>query len=227
MVLYYCNAFLFHYSMFPYAELDGCGIFPASQFTMAYGVPHHPRASAGKCIWDVSNKSVLSKYDYTALLIVGTVFNLYLKTNHSPAFNNPRNTNILDPQKVASKKFIVVLQLCVFSCNRMQSVQNLGLALISMLGGLIVEKKGYLILEMFYLVWLCGMLLYTSVLFLLYLSFSQFNSVCFSLPRVLSVYISNAQLFIHYYGTYSLRYCTISKSVSYVKNCNTVSPTFQ
>lgn len=39
---------------------------------------------------------------------------------------------------------------------RMQSVQNLGLALITMLAGLIVDLKGYLVLEMFYMVWLCG-----------------------------------------------------------------------
>lgn len=38
----------------------------------------------------------------------------------------------------------------------MQSIQNLGLALISMLAGLIVDLKGYLVLEMFYMVWLCG-----------------------------------------------------------------------
>ena len=37
----------------------------------------------------------------------------------------------------------------------MQSVQNLGLALISMLGGLIVDAKGYFLLEIFYLLWLC------------------------------------------------------------------------
>ena len=38
----------------------------------------------------------------------------------------------------------------------MQSIQNLGLALISMLAGLIVDTKGYLVLEMFYMIWLCG-----------------------------------------------------------------------
>ncbi|KAK4314036.1 hypothetical protein Pmani_014655 [Petrolisthes manimaculis] len=48
----------------------------------------------------------------------------------------------------------------------MQSVQNLGLALISMLGGLIVETKGYLMLEMFYLVWLCVALVSTVVIWL-------------------------------------------------------------
>ncbi|MCL4118144.1 UNVERIFIED_CONTAM: hypothetical protein GTU68_061464 [Idotea baltica] len=41
----------------------------------------------------------------------------------------------------------------------MQSIQNLGLALISMLGGLIVDTKGYLCLEIFYILWLCVALL--------------------------------------------------------------------
>ncbi|KAB7502962.1 Major facilitator superfamily domain-containing protein 1 [Armadillidium nasatum] len=39
--------------------------------------------------------------------------------------------------------------------DSMQSIQNLGLALISMLGGLIVDTKGYLYLEIFYIIWLC------------------------------------------------------------------------
>lgn len=44
----------------------------------------------------------------------------------------------------------------LFFISRMQSIQNLGLALISMLAGLIVDLKGYLVLEMFYMIWLCG-----------------------------------------------------------------------
>ncbi|XP_042237106.1 major facilitator superfamily domain-containing protein 1-like isoform X2 [Homarus americanus] len=46
----------------------------------------------------------------------------------------------------------------------MQSVQNLGLALISMLAGLIVDKKGYLVLEIFYMVWLCAALASTALI---------------------------------------------------------------
>lgn len=114
------------------------------------------------------------------------------------------NTDMLDPQKVANIN--VFLELCIFSCNRMQSVQNLGLALISMLGGLIVEKKGYLMLEMFYLVWLCGMLLFTSVLFLSYwvsLIFTVLFTVFFSLD--LSLCSGYVQIFNHYYGIYPFK----------------------
>ncbi|XP_069939340.1 lysosomal dipeptide transporter MFSD1 isoform X1 [Cherax quadricarinatus] len=46
----------------------------------------------------------------------------------------------------------------------MQSIQNLGLALISMLAGLIVDVKGYLVLEMFYMVWLCIALASTAAI---------------------------------------------------------------
>lgn len=37
-----------------------------------------------------------------------------------------------------------------------QSVQNLGLAVVSILAGIIVDKGGYLMLEMFFLGWLWG-----------------------------------------------------------------------
>ncbi|XP_064638715.1 major facilitator superfamily domain-containing protein 1-like isoform X2 [Lineus longissimus] len=37
----------------------------------------------------------------------------------------------------------------------MQSIQNLGLAVISIVAGLIVDSKGYLFLEVFFLAWLC------------------------------------------------------------------------
>lgn len=37
----------------------------------------------------------------------------------------------------------------------MQSVQNLGLAVVSILSGLIVDTCGYMMLEVFYMVWLC------------------------------------------------------------------------
>ena len=39
--------------------------------------------------------------------------------------------------------------------NSMQAVQNLGLAVISLVAGLIVDSKGYLVLEVFFMVWLC------------------------------------------------------------------------
>jgi len=37
----------------------------------------------------------------------------------------------------------------------MQAVQNLGLAVITMLAGYIVDEAGYLLLEVFFLAWLC------------------------------------------------------------------------
>ena len=42
--------------------------------------------------------------------------------------------------------------LCIFS---MQSVQNLGLAVISIAAGALVDSHGYLILEIFFIMWLC------------------------------------------------------------------------
>ncbi|XP_076435777.1 lysosomal dipeptide transporter MFSD1-like [Babylonia areolata] len=49
----------------------------------------------------------------------------------------------------------------------MQAIQNLGLAVISLVAGLIVDSKGYLVLEVFFMVWLCialiaGVLLYLT-----------------------------------------------------------------
>lgn len=41
----------------------------------------------------------------------------------------------------------------------MQSVQNLGLALITLLCGIIVDNGGYLMLEIFFLACLCGKVL--------------------------------------------------------------------
>ena len=43
--------------------------------------------------------------------------------------------------------------ICSFS---MQSIQNLGLAVISQVAGKIVEGKGYLVLEVFFCAWLCS-----------------------------------------------------------------------
>jgi MFS family permease len=37
----------------------------------------------------------------------------------------------------------------------MQSVQNLGLAVITGVAGYIVDQAGYLLLEVFFLAWLC------------------------------------------------------------------------
>lgn len=38
----------------------------------------------------------------------------------------------------------------------MQAIQNLGLAVIASAAGIITDKKGYLVLEVFFCVWLCG-----------------------------------------------------------------------
>lgn len=48
----------------------------------------------------------------------------------------------------------------------MQAIQNLGLALISYIAGLIVDSKGYLLLEIFFLVWLCIALVAAIMLYL-------------------------------------------------------------
>ncbi|XP_074658451.1 lysosomal dipeptide transporter MFSD1-like isoform X2 [Tubulanus polymorphus] len=45
-----------------------------------------------------------------------------------------------------------------------QSVQNLGLAVISLVAGIIVDGHGYLMLELFFLAWLCCQLRATSEL---------------------------------------------------------------
>jgi len=38
----------------------------------------------------------------------------------------------------------------------MQSSQNLGLAVVNIVNGIIVDEKGYFILELTMLAWLCG-----------------------------------------------------------------------
>lgn len=43
-----------------------------------------------------------------------------------------------------------------FYCCSCQAVQNLGLALITMVTGLIVDHYGFLMLEIFFIVWLAG-----------------------------------------------------------------------
>ena len=48
-----------------------------------------------------------------------------------------------------------VLQAWYYVFHRMQSIQNLGLALINMAAGAIVDAKGYLFLEVFFCAWLC------------------------------------------------------------------------
>jgi len=49
----------------------------------------------------------------------------------------------------------------------MQSVQNLGLGVISIVAGLIVDAKGYLVLEVFFLMWLCVALIVSVVLLMM------------------------------------------------------------
>jgi hypothetical protein len=47
--------------------------------------------------------------------------------------------------------------LCIFCSARAQAVQNLGLAVITLVAGKIVDSGGYLLLEVFFLGWLCRM----------------------------------------------------------------------
>lgn len=49
----------------------------------------------------------------------------------------------------------------------MQSIQNLGLAVISLAAGVIVDAKGYLVLEIFFIACLCLALISCTILFLL------------------------------------------------------------
>ena len=51
--------------------------------------------------------------------------------------------------------------ICFICSCRMQSVQNLGLAVVTLVSGKIVDSNGYLILEVFYLMWLCCMYIST------------------------------------------------------------------
>lgn len=46
---------------------------------------------------------------------------------------------------------------------RMQAVQNLGMAVVTMMAGRIVDGQGYLVLEVFFLGWLCCKLLFKSL----------------------------------------------------------------
>ncbi|XP_020611830.1 major facilitator superfamily domain-containing protein 1-like [Orbicella faveolata] len=48
----------------------------------------------------------------------------------------------------------------------MQSIQNLGLAVISQVAGTIVDQKGYLVLEVFFCAWLCVALIASILLYL-------------------------------------------------------------
>lgn len=48
----------------------------------------------------------------------------------------------------------------------MQSLQNLGLAVVTIIAGGLVDSSGYLMLEVFFCAWLCGALLCTTLLYL-------------------------------------------------------------
>lgn len=68
----------------------------------------------------------------------------------------------------------------------MQSIQNLGLALISMVAGTILDTRGYLILEVFFCTCVCSELFCLSVL-LLGLDHNSF-SVLVALMAAVSLY---------------------------------------
>jgi len=48
----------------------------------------------------------------------------------------------------------------------MQSIQNLGLAIVSLLAGVILDASGYILLEVFFLALLCGALIAGVVLYM-------------------------------------------------------------
>ena len=52
----------------------------------------------------------------------------------------------------------------LFFSFSMQSIQNLGLAVISQAAGTIVDKKGYLVLEVFFCAWLCGKIILVVII---------------------------------------------------------------
>lgn len=69
-------------------------------------------------------------------------------------------------------------QWCYLSVS-MQSIQNLGLALISMVAGTILDTRGYLILEVFFCTCVCSEFFCLSVL-LLGLNHNRFSCLsCF------------------------------------------------
>jgi len=53
----------------------------------------------------------------------------------------------------------------VLVCS-MQSIQNLGLAVVSILAGAILDARGYILLEVFFLVLLCGALITGVILYM-------------------------------------------------------------
>lgn len=57
----------------------------------------------------------------------------------------------------------------------MQAVQNLGMAVVTMMAGRIVDDQGYLVLEVFFLAWLCrnnDLIIFISNQILIFLYFS-------------------------------------------------------
>ena len=48
----------------------------------------------------------------------------------------------------------------------MQSIQNLGLAVVSMLAGMILDARGYILLEVFFLALLCAALITGVILYM-------------------------------------------------------------
>lgn len=90
-------------------------------------------------------------------------------TNYSriPIGHGLRNVGYLIRQ---SKKYDKIDFLNFFSC---QSVQNLGLAVISMISGMIVDHGGYFMLEIFFIGWLSSKSRNRS------LKITNFNSLIF------------------------------------------------
>lgn len=55
-------------------------------------------------------------------------------------------------------QFVVSLCLGLISYCSMQAIQNLGLAVVAIVAGKILDEKGYLVLLVFFMACLCGKL---------------------------------------------------------------------
>lgn len=111
----------------------GIGLFHASQQFVAFDRSRYAGVSTGHCLWNVSIYTFANSVAVSSacFFLFHRVFSFCLKKYRD-------------------------LKITHFFVRRAQSVQNLGLAVVSILAGVIVDKGGYLMLEMFFLGWLWG-----------------------------------------------------------------------
>jgi hypothetical protein len=67
------------------------------------------------------------------------------------------HNNLIIPTALLNIVIFNIFGLHLFCSTSAQSVQNFGLAVITLLAGRIVDSGGYLLLEVFFLGWLCCM----------------------------------------------------------------------